>query len=163
MTTPQSTNRTTSSGNPPKRRSLLTIDRIIIYLLLLIFVALVINDRRTLNKATYLSEVIQDASLSRNKIATPTLDTLDDADREALVKAVKEQSLLQTWLKDHYGLEPDPELSQKTFDLYRMNSGIRTYRLRIRFQTASAKKAAGLTELESYYFWETPGTSYQKL
>ncbi len=147
-----------SSGNQPKRRSLVTIDRIIIYLLLLIFLALVINDRRILKKATYLSDLIQDASLSRSTIATPTLDTLDEAEREELVKAVVEQSLLHAWLKDHYGLEPDPELSQKSFDLYRMNSGIRTYRLTVRFQTASAKKAAGLTELETYYFWETPET-----
>ena len=150
------------STSHPKRRSLLTIDRIIIYLLLLIFLVLVINDRRILKKATYLTDLIQDASLSRTNIATPTLDTLDEADRQELVKAVAEQSLLHVWLKDHYGLDPDPELSQKTFDLYRMNSGIRTYRLTIRFQTASTKKAAGLTELETYYFWEKPATPYQK-
>ncbi|MDE0736408.1 MAG: hypothetical protein OSB47_11335 [Pirellulaceae bacterium] len=147
------------STSHPKRRSLLTIDRIIIYLLLLIFLVLVINDRRILKKATYLNDLIQDASLSGSNNPTPTLDKLDEADRQELVKAVADQPLLRNWFKDHYGLNHMDFLGS---DFYRMNSGIRTYRLTIRFQTVSDKKAAGLTELETYYFWEKPATSYQK-
>ncbi|MFP6620148.1 MAG: hypothetical protein VB877_12450 [Pirellulaceae bacterium] len=155
----ESTGINRSSDNHPKRRSLLTIDRIIIYLLLLIFLALVINDRRILNKATYLNDLIQDASLSHTTNPTPTLDTLDEADRQELVKAVADQPLLRNWIKDHYGLDHEDFLGS---DFYRLNSGIRTYRLTIRFQRAGAKKAVGLTELETYYFWETPETAYQK-
>ena len=145
-----------SAANPPKKRRFLTIDRIIIYLLLLVFLGLVVNDRRILNRATYLTNVLQDASLASSKIATPTLDTLNEADRKELVKIAADQSLLHAWLKDQYGMEPDSELSQSHFDLYRVSSGIREHRIKIRFKTGSVKKASGLTEMESYYFWEKP-------
>jgi len=149
---------TGSTANPSKKRRLLTIDRIIIYLLLLVFLGLVVNDRRILNRATYLTNVLQDASLANNKVATPTptLDTLDEADRKELMKVAADQSLLHAWLKDQYGIEPDSELSQSYFDLYRISSGIREYRIKVRFKTGSTKKASGLTDMESYYFWEKP-------
>ena len=150
------THGTGSTANPSKKRRLLTIDRIIIYLLLLVFLGLVVNDRRILNRATYLTNVLQDASVASSKMATPTLDTLDEADRKELVTIAADQSLLHAWLKDQYGMEPDSELSQSYFDLYRISSGIREYRIKVRFKTGSTKKASGLTDMESYYFWEKP-------
>ena len=112
------THGTGSTANPSKKRRLLTIDRIIIYLLLLVFLGLVVNARRILNRATYLTNVLQDASVASSKMATPTLDTLDEADRKELVTIAADQSLLHAWLKDQYGMEPDSELSQSYIDLY---------------------------------------------
>jgi len=150
------THGTGSTANPAKKRRFLTIDRIIIYLLLLVLIGLVVNDRRILNRATYLTNVLQDASVASSKMATPTLDTLDEADRKELIKVAADQSLLHAWLKDQYGMEPDSELSQSYFDLYRISSGIREHRIKVRFKTGSTKKATGLTDMESYHFWEKP-------
>ena len=147
---------TGSTATPSKKRKFLTIDRIIIYLLLFVFLGLVLNDRRILNRVTYLTNVLQDASVANSTMATPTLDTLDEAGRKELVKITAEQSLLHAWLKDQYGLEPDSALSKNYFDIYRISSGIREYRIKVRFKTGSTKKASGLTDMESYYFWEKP-------
>jgi hypothetical protein len=164
-TTPGSAEQAGRSAKDSK--GFFTIDRIIIYLLLLVAIAAVANDRRIFSNVTKINNLVYDAAIENgNKFGGQTtkpsnLDSLSDEDRKKLLEAVTRPSLFQAWMKEQYGVEPDKELSKVGTNYFVFSSGIRTFQIKITYNAPPEvakydRGAVGISELTSYYFWQSP-------
>ena len=165
---------TQPSKESNRSKNFFTIPRVVIYTLLLVFIVVVLNDRRIYEKANTGDERVYAAALAysskffdagdrtpEEKGETTAFDQLDEEARKKLAHAVTRPSRFRTWMKETYGLQPDPELSQPPADVFVFSSGIRKFHFKVRYNSSAVlvkydRGPVGKTELAIYYFWQSP-------